>query len=326
MPRKDISKAPLAVLILAVVFLVTVSLLGCGSTNVPKRKLTIKIDWLPSAEYYGIFLAKDKGWFEDAGFDVTIESGQGAPMLAAELAAQSIKVGTTSSDQILKQIVAGYSFEKCVALNKFNPTAIISLAENPVLTFEKLQGTRLGVNISSVTYKQYNYIVSKIPNFNRNAVVEIPIGWGGPAFLIQGQVNAILHYVTNLGVDLELKEKEIRTIMFNDLPKPMKSLHSFATVLCFAKQSPSSLDRLSAKDMNVISEVVLRGYLEGEKNQKSAIKALTKAEPTLKERKLENAIPKIINFNKTSKATPQNIDSWVEASAEDRERAIKLYR
>ena len=56
-----------------------VALAGAGGVLAqPLEKISIRLDWTPWAVHAPYHLAQQKGWFKDAGLDVTIEDGNGS--------------------------------------------------------------------------------------------------------------------------------------------------------------------------------------------------------------------------------------------------------
>ena len=58
--------------------LVVFGMTGCGSGKKESsdqkdlKKITFVLDWTPNTNHTGIYVAKEKGYFEDAGLDVDI--------------------------------------------------------------------------------------------------------------------------------------------------------------------------------------------------------------------------------------------------------------
>ena len=51
------------------------AVLGLGSAADAADKLTLQLKWVTQAQFAGYYVAKDKGFYEEAGLDVTIKSG-----------------------------------------------------------------------------------------------------------------------------------------------------------------------------------------------------------------------------------------------------------
>lgn len=71
-------------LAIAMIFILSISLFACTQPQKgaqaqikPLEKLTILLDWTPNTNHTGLFVARDKGYYKDAGLDVTIMSADG---------------------------------------------------------------------------------------------------------------------------------------------------------------------------------------------------------------------------------------------------------
>jgi NitT/TauT family transport system substrate-binding protein len=70
--------------------------LGIIATTAPavaQDKLKVMTDWLPHGMHAGLFLAKQKGWFQEAGLDVEILDGRGSTATIQQVGAGQIDVG-----------------------------------------------------------------------------------------------------------------------------------------------------------------------------------------------------------------------------------------
>lgn len=93
-----------------------------------KTKITFVLDWTPNTNHTGLYVAKDKGYFSDAGLDVEIVQPpeDGAEMLVGSGKAQ---FGVSFQDSMLP-VVAGDNkmpVEAVAALMQHNTSGIISL-------------------------------------------------------------------------------------------------------------------------------------------------------------------------------------------------------
>src|SRR5260221_13382356 len=50
---------------------------ACGQA-LAAEKVSVRLNWVPGAEHSFLYLAKEKGWFADAGIDLEIIAGQGS--------------------------------------------------------------------------------------------------------------------------------------------------------------------------------------------------------------------------------------------------------
>jgi len=57
-------------------FLLVVALFAfCNSIAIAQDKLTLQLKWVTQAQFAGYYVAKDKGFYKDAGLDVTVKAG-----------------------------------------------------------------------------------------------------------------------------------------------------------------------------------------------------------------------------------------------------------
>jgi ABC-type nitrate/sulfonate/bicarbonate transport system substrate-binding protein len=287
------------------------------------KKFQVTIDWAPSPEYYGFFYAKSQGYFLDYQLDVDIQYGSGAPVVASQLAAGDIYAGTTTSDNILRQISRGAYFSSAVPLLKFNPSVIASLTSNPINTLMDIKGKTLGTNKQASVYQQLIFLVNN-GNIAKNSFKEYPIGWGGAAQLENGLVDGILAYTTNAVVDLQTKDIQIKEIYLGK-----EGIITYGLVLVIGDKDNLNKNNISDSDINNFIAAVKKGYAEGGKDVKNAVASLMAVEPTLDSKKLQLAIDKINKLNSEANYPLESIDQWVtsdDITPEHRKNALSLYK
>ena len=281
-------------------------------------RLDVTLDWLPSPEYYGFYYAVAKGVYNRAGLQVTFRNASGAPVVAAQLGAGSIPVGSTTSDNVLRQAAQGVRFSRLVPLMLFNPVSIVSLARKPINRVSDLHGVTLGTNPQTSTYAQFEYLL-RLNNVSPGTIKEYPIGFGGAAQLLSGEVDAFLAYTTNQAVDVELRDPNAVELLFEE-----SGLRTYGLVLCVI---PSS--KLTDDVADRFIHASLEGYRLGASDINEATAILRKAEPTLNPQKVSAAISKLTKRNHQASATvPSDLDAWVSlpsgarASIRDELRAL----
>jgi NitT/TauT family transport system substrate-binding protein len=292
--------------------IVTVLVLGVAGCSSPHFKLTpfdVKIDWVPSPEYYGFFYAKARGFYDEVGLAVTISHGTGASPLSEELGKGTVYAGTTTSDNLLRAIANGGSFESVVPLLRFNPCVLVvrqGVRKGGLKA--AVVGKRIGTNKASGVYPQFLQLLAnaKIPE---SSLKQVPVGYGGADVFKLGDVDAFLAYTTNVVVDLEIQKIEYEEFDFGEM-----NLESFGLVLAWnskardAKPSPS---QLTGKHFDAFAKATLRGYSEGGKDVTGAVTALRNVAPTLDTQKLHKAIEKIGLRNKGTRYDLAQVDRWV---------------
>lgn len=288
------------------------------TTGEAERKVVLKIDWVPSPEYYGIFYAKSEGLYAQRGLSVEIQYGTGAPDVAKELAVGSVLAGTTTSDNLLREIAGGARFVAAVPLLRFNPSVLAVRGERPPKSLAELQGRKIGVNKQSSVYSQYVYMI-KSSGLTTDKFEEYPIGWGGAAELGGGLVDGILAYTTNVVVDLEINHVAVSEYFFGD-----HGVESYGTVLVIGKGDGKHA--LSEADQRAIIEATLQGYRDGADGAglEKSVAALRHVAPTLNSEKVRAAIIKSARLNARTHYELAQVDAWLtNAQIKESDRSME---
>ena len=103
--------------ILILIFL-TILAVSCGDSakktkDGEKIKITVVLDWTPNTNHTGIYAAKNLGYYEEEGLDVTI-----------------IQPGNGTSDQLVASGKAqfGISYQESVTLARLQDIPVVSIA------------------------------------------------------------------------------------------------------------------------------------------------------------------------------------------------------
>jgi ABC-type nitrate/sulfonate/bicarbonate transport system substrate-binding protein len=172
----------------------------CARAGTP---LTVQLDWVPSVTFAGVLVAKEKGWYEQAGLDVSIRH--------IDLSAMATTVGPVLKGTNMIGIADGLVLLRARADHKpvkafatmlqASPLCIMVLREGPIHTFRDLAGRRIGLHsydhIQLGLMLAYNHMTEK-------DVIPVDIG-DDLSSLIEGKIDAQVAYSTDEKVAIELK-------------------------------------------------------------------------------------------------------------------------
>jgi len=189
----------------------------------------------------------------------------------------------------------------------FNPSVIVSLAENQINVLSDLRNKVLGLNKQSSVYQQILYLIKK--GKLEKDIKEYPIGYGGTAQLLSGEVDAIMAYTTNVTVNLEIErgKENIKEIHFDKY-----EIYTYGIVLVFGSETQLSKAGLTKEDVQKFIEVTKDGYRKGAEDITGSVNALKQTEPTLEDVKIAEAIKKIKRLNNEGGYPLDQLDIWVE--------------
>ena len=113
------------------------SFTGCGQTatseNKNLEKVTVVLDWTPNTNHTGLYVAKEKGYFEDAGLDVEIQQPpeDGATLMVSSGKAQ---FGIDFQEYLAPAFKPGeeMNVSAVAAIIQHNTSGLISLKEKGI--------------------------------------------------------------------------------------------------------------------------------------------------------------------------------------------------
>lgn len=110
-----------------------------GSSSSDLKKITFALDWTPNTNHTGLYVAQERGYFKDAGFDVTILQApeNGADPLVATGEAQ---FGVSFQDSMASYLTGDsiLPVSAIAAIIQHNTSGIISLADKGITSPAKM--------------------------------------------------------------------------------------------------------------------------------------------------------------------------------------------
>jgi NitT/TauT family transport system substrate-binding protein len=102
---------------------------------------TLRLKWLPQAQFAGFYLADTNGYYRDAGIDLTIRPG-GPNLLAENLAASGADtIGISGGiDSVLVARNAGLPVICIGVVQQLTPFVFVARADGPIKTLRDFQG------------------------------------------------------------------------------------------------------------------------------------------------------------------------------------------
>jgi len=168
---------------------------GGGSGSDDLTKVALQLSWLPDTEFAPIFIADDKGYFEENGVEVEMISG-GPDIGAIEAIVGSGAADIGIATDIFSVIAAqadGSPFVVIGGLYQANLHGFISPQDAPITDATQLAGKRLGA--SQGTQPKFEAILS-LAGEDPTDYTFVPAGFG-PDLVINGEVDAQSVFITD---------------------------------------------------------------------------------------------------------------------------------
>lgn len=262
--------------IAALLFLVlALGLFGCGTEREQEfEEVTFVLDWTPNTNHTGVYVAKAKGYFEEAGLQVTIiqPPEDGAAMLVAGGGAQfgvdfqdSLAPAFASEEKLPVTAVA--------AVIQHNTSGLISLKENGIDTPKKMEGFSYATWNLETEQAIIKYIMER-DGGDFSKLNMIPSTVADVVSALETDVDLVWIYYAWDGVATKLKGLQTNYINFADLDT---SLDYYSPVIIanndYLKENP--------KQAKAFLQAVKKGYEFAMEHPKEAADILCKEAPEL---------------------------------------------
>ena len=174
------------------------SAVGGFAVDQPLKKITVQLDWIAEPEHGGLYQAQARGFFREAGLDVTLLPGGPGAQVLPSVATGKADIAQADSAAVLLQQAEGLPFIQFAAVFQDDPSGILVHAASSVHRFEDLQGrsiiARPGWPFLKFLQKKYGVTFNIVPqNFSVAAFL------GNKEALQQGYFIAEPYHIVNAG-------------------------------------------------------------------------------------------------------------------------------
>ena len=225
-------------------------------------------DWKWEGPAAPMLMALDKGWYSEAGLDVSMDTGKGSREAIPRVASGTYQMGSADINSLIKFRDKNPDLKVTAVMVIYNapPFAIIGRKSLGVMKPKDLEGKTLGAPAPDGAYAQWDAFV-KANNIDASKVKIENVGFPvREPMLAQGKVDAITGFSFSSYINLKSKgvgEEDISLILMRDY-----GLDLYGNVLIvnpdFAKSNPDAV--------KAFVKATIRGYQETAKNPAAAVK------------------------------------------------------
>ena len=239
----------------------------------PLKKVSMTLDWVYQGPNSGFMLAHDKGFYEQAGLDVSLTSGKGSVSTAQLVASRATQFGFSDGYVVGSGVAKGMGIKSVGSVYRRNPAAVVVLADSAIKTPKDLEGKSIAITAGSAQFQQWPAFVKGAKlDASKIEIVNLDPAGVGPA-LISGKVPAIAGFAQGYVPAIEIRgKKETRIFWYADYGVTVVSngiiVHD---------------DTLKSDPELVRSFVTatLKGFLYGRNNPDEAVATVSKYLPTV---------------------------------------------
>ena len=174
--------------------------------------VALQLSWLHSVQFAGSYIAQSRGFWRDAGLEVSLlQGGPNAPVEPPVVSGTAL-VGISAADYTAAAVEQGAPFRILAVAMQKNPFVIASLPANPVNVPADLAGKRLGMALANMPVLE---ALCTLNGVDVNAVEVIPTQYSAHP-LLAGEVDCLLCWETDLPVAMAIEGVESVTMLMAD--------------------------------------------------------------------------------------------------------------
>jgi NitT/TauT family transport system substrate-binding protein len=175
----------------------------------PPEKITFLLDFTPYGKHAPFFVALDKGFWKDAGFDVTIVRGEGSATTVSSYAAGTVDFAFSDTPTLILARAKGALIKVASIIHDKSLYAVGTLEENNIKAPQDLKGKRIGSSVGDASRVMFPAF-AKLNGIDPNSVRWIDMTPPARvASLVLGQVDAVVLFMTEQPT-FSAKAKEAR--------------------------------------------------------------------------------------------------------------------
>jgi NitT/TauT family transport system substrate-binding protein len=167
--------------------------------------VTMRLDWLFQGPNSGFIVAKDKGYYEQLGLDVTIGTGSGSGSTAQLIGSKGDMIGFADGYVVGNSVSKGLDIRMVASIYRRNPTAVLVLADSPIETPKDLEGKTIGIPTGGAQFQQWPaYAKGCGLDTSRIQLVNVDPA-STSAALMQRRIDALAAYAQSAAPPIEVR-------------------------------------------------------------------------------------------------------------------------
>lgn len=296
---------PLALAVMAL------PLAACGSDDGGGERLpkvTVMLDWTPNTNHAGLFIAKEKGWYHDAGLDVTIAGAPASGGTEQVVGAGRADFGVSVQEAVIPAREQGVPVVSIAAIIQHNTSSLFSLKSDNITRPRDLEGKTYGGFGGALETE----IIKRLVQCDGGDPSKVKfVNVGDVDFLVGFEQNRFDFAWIFDGWDgiraKEIEKKDVNTIPFIDYTECIPDWYTPVLI------TNEDMVRRHPDLVRKFMEATTRGYEEAMKDPQASADAILQAAPET-DRQLVEASAKYLATRYVDADRPwglQDRDVWV---------------
>jgi len=283
MGRKILSGLAAGCLLVIMAFVTAVP-----SAHAQMKDITLALDWMINGTHSPYYVAADKGYYKDAGFNVEIVRGYGSGDTVKKVAAKRATFGICDFATLVTSVIREKTPDKAVAAVYGKAMlGILYTKESGIKEPKDLEGKKLGRSASGASVNMFPAFIAA-NHLDRSKITEVVVdATSFLPMLLSGQVDAVLEQSIHKGrfqkaADEGGQKVTIMSMLYSDF-----GLRTYGNVIA----TNTDLIMQDPKMVKGFVQASLKGLAYAFKNPEEAVSIIAKINPQIsKDRALEELL------------------------------------
>lgn len=254
-----------------------------GATSAPAspaapgdlEAVDLRLNWVIAGNHAPFFLARQEGYWEECGLDVSMAAGQGSGDTAQLVANRSQDFGLTDAVSIVAGRVRELPVTALGVVYQTNPTSIVSKKATGITEPADLEGKTFGAVPGGSAYLLGKALMAQ-NDVDTSTVREVTVPAPGIAQLLSDQVDFITFFGNEAANIDPNPEENLNVMWFRDYGQDIYGL-ALAAHPDYISENPQAVE--------CFLDGVRRGFDAAEADPEAALDALEGANPETAERR-----------------------------------------
>jgi len=122
------------------------------AASATRQKVTVRFTWKVKSEYAPLYVALEKGYFDDEGLDVHFAEGSGSETVVKMIGLGTEDIGYGSATVVAEAVDRGLPVDVVAAYQPSVPIALVTFPDERFSVPKDLEGKKIGISIGEVFF------------------------------------------------------------------------------------------------------------------------------------------------------------------------------
>jgi len=196
-------------LIIAILFALLLPLASCQ--RAPEGPTVLSLDWVPNTNHTGIYVALDKGWYQEEGIELEVQIPADPSAAIKQVAAGNTAFGVSFQEEVTLARANDIPVVSIAAVIQHNTSAYAALAESGIASATDFEGK---------TYASYGLPIERpildslmaCAGADPSQVTFIDVGFDAFPALLTGKVDLAWIFMGWDGIQAQIKGIDLNTV------------------------------------------------------------------------------------------------------------------